>query len=67
MSNNKLIFKPRGLPPASAEQLSIVNAIKDGNNVLVDSVFGSGKTTNILHVSKMVPNFNIHCITYRKN
>lgn len=35
----------------SNEQLEIIKLLKD-NNVVVDSVAGSGKTTTIMHIAK---------------
>ena len=38
----------------SVEQQSIVESVIQGNNVIVDSVFGSGKTTTILEICKAI-------------
>jgi len=56
-------MKPH-LPNASEEQLKILQLLKT-NNVVVDSVAGSGKTTSILHIAT---NFkiNILLLTYNK-
>lgn len=51
------------LPNASEEQKQIVRDIQD-NNVIVDSVAGSGKTTCNLHIAKQYPNKNILLLTY---
>ncbi len=62
----KLNFKKRNkIPDASHEQLAVVNAVKDGYNVTVDSVFGSGKSTTILHI---VQKTGLKClvVTYSK-
>lgn len=41
------------LPPASAEQSAIVDAvIRGGHHVRVEAVAGSGKTTTILHIAR---------------
>ena len=48
----------------SDEQMTVIQAIKDGFNVQVDAVAGSGKTTTILHMSMSYPNKNIFQITY---
>lgn len=40
------------IPPASAEQLAIVENLGRGFNIIVNSVAGSGKTTTSLHVAK---------------
>ena len=39
------------LPPASEEQLAVIDALKAGKNVVVDSVAGSGKTTTVMHAA----------------
>ena len=41
-----------GLPPASAGQQAVFQHLRDGCNVLCDSVAGSGKTTCNLHVAE---------------
>ena len=51
------------LKPASNEQLDIINSIKT-YNVKVNSVAGSGKTTTVLHMAKMLVNQNILLLTY---
>jgi len=55
----------RSLPLASIEQKAIVNALKT-NNVLVDAVAGSGKTTTICYIGKSKPTQNILVLTYNK-
>ena len=47
----------------SDEQLNIINMLND-NNVLVDAVAGSGKTTTNLHLAKTFNNKNILLLTY---
>jgi len=42
------------LPPVSEEQQSVINALKNGNNVVVDSVAGSGKTTTVMHAASQI-------------
>lgn len=51
------------IPPPSEEQVEIVKAIKD-NNVIVDAIAGSGKTTTILHISEAYPDRRILLLTY---
>ena len=53
------------LPNASAEQLTILELFKS-NNIVVDSVAGSGKTTTILHIAKHNPDKKILLLTYNK-
>ena len=48
----------------SNEQLAVINAIKDGYNVQVDAVAGSGKTTTVLSLAHYNPTKNIIQITY---
>lgn len=52
------------LPLASDEQLQILINLETGNNVIVNSVAGSGKTTSNLHISKKFPDKNILLLTY---
>lgn len=56
------------LHDASEEQIAVVNGIVAGNNVIVDSVAGSGKTTTILHIAKSdtINNKSILLLTYNK-
>ena len=53
------------LPQPSKEQKIILDAVKV-NNLIVDSVAGSGKTTTILHIAKDNPQCNILLLTYNK-
>jgi len=48
---------------ASIEQMNIIDAIKT-NNVKVNSVAGSGKTTTVLHMSQILDNESILLLTY---
>jgi len=48
----------------SKEQLNIINAIKENKNVICDAVAGSGKTTTVLELAKLLPNKLILQITY---
>ena len=52
------------LPTISKEQNSVIIALKENNNVIVDSVAGSGKTTCILHIATEFKNINILLLTY---
>uniref|UniRef100_A0A6C0IYA5 UvrD-like helicase C-terminal domain-containing protein n=1 Tax=viral metagenome TaxID=1070528 RepID=A0A6C0IYA5_9ZZZZ len=47
----------------SDEQIKVIENI-DNNNIIVDSVAGSGKTTTNLHIAKKYPNLNILLLTY---
>lgn len=50
----------------SEEQSKIISAIKD-NNITVDAVAGSGKTTTALFIAKEYPNKKILLLTYNKH
>lgn len=51
----------------SDEQMAIINAIKDGYNVQVDAVAGSGKTTTVLSLAHFNKDKNIVQITYNSD
>jgi hypothetical protein len=51
------------LPKSSVEQNNIINELKD-NNVIVDSVAGSGKTTTNLYIAQKYTNSKILLLTY---
>ena len=50
----------------SSEQQLIIDAIKRGENVSVNAVAGSGKTTTILGIAKQIPEKKILQITYNR-
>lgn len=52
------------LPVISIEQNNIISQLLLNNNVVVDSVAGSGKTTCNLHIAKHFKNMNILLLTY---
>jgi hypothetical protein len=52
------------LPPPSEEQKEILIAIQNGENVMVDAVAGSGKTTSILFLATMCPSLKFVVFTY---
>lgn len=52
------------LPEISIEQNNIIQHLLLNNNVVVDSVAGSGKTTCNLHIAKHFNNMNILLLTY---
>jgi hypothetical protein len=47
----------------SNEQLTIIESLQH-NNIIVDAVAGSGKTTTILHIAKRYPDLKILLLTY---
>ncbi len=53
----------RPLLPASGEQTLIIEAAAD-NNVIVDAVAGSGKTTTVLHIASKYWDKSILLLTY---
>lgn len=53
------------LPQISDEQAAIVDAIAE-DNVVVDAVAGSGKTTTAMFIAKRYPNKKILMLTYNK-
>ena len=52
------------LPNISVEQQNIIKLLKEQNNVIVESVAGSGKTTTNLYIAKSFPESNILLLTY---
>ena len=50
--------------PLSGEQIDILNEVKNGKNVIVDAVAGTGKTTLILGIAKELYNKRILQVTY---
>lgn len=52
------------LPEISIEQNNIIQQLSLNNNVVVDSVAGSGKTTCNLHIANHFNNMNILLLTY---
>jgi hypothetical protein len=56
--------QPYTLPPPSDEQLEVIRAVAEENNVIVDSVAGSGKTTTVMHLARALPNKQMLLLTY---
>lgn len=52
------------LPLMSNEQFQIIKYLEEDNNVIVNAVAGSGKTTTNLHIATHFPNLRILLITY---
>lgn len=48
----------------SDEQMEIFHHIKEGKNVIVDSIAGSGKSTTIIHIAQLLPEKKFLHITY---
>ena len=51
-------------PAPSEEQQEIITKIQEGNNIIVDAVAGSGKTTTLLFLASALPDKKILAITY---
>lgn len=51
----------------SPEQLHIIECLRPYQNVCVDSVAGSGKTTTNLHIARAYPHSQILLLTYNAN
>ena len=58
------IQNPYILPSISKNQIQIVENLKQNNNIIVESVAGSGKTTTILHCATLLYNIKILLLTY---
>ena len=52
------------LPTISLEQQNVLNLLENKNNVIVESVAGSGKTTTNLYIAKSFPTLKILLLTY---
>lgn len=52
------------LPKPSKEQKKICTTVQKGHNVAIDSVFGSGKTTSILHICQQSVGKKVLVLTY---
>jgi len=48
----------------SNEQISIYNHVKDGKNVIVDAIAGSGKSTTIIYIAQLLPDKQFLHVTY---
>lgn len=59
----KLKSQSNDIQPSS-EQLTIINDVINNNNLVIDSVAGSGKTTTILFLAKELANKKILQVTY---
>lgn len=66
MSSSSSTKIPPILFSPSEEQQKIIDALKNKQNVIVNAVAGSGKTTTILGIANQMPDINILQITYNK-
>jgi len=62
-SKFKLYMQNYNLPVLSNEQEYSINKVKE-NNIIIDSVAGSGKTTTTLHIAKLYYDKKILLLTY---
>jgi len=53
--------------PLSDEQQYILNQVKQGKNVIVDAVAGSGKSTTVLSIARELPDKKILQLTYNSS
>lgn len=51
----------------SLEQLAIIDNARQGNNIIVEAIAGSGKTTTILELARTLPTLSILQVTYNKS
>ncbi|KAI9030496.1 P-loop containing nucleoside triphosphate hydrolase protein [Hyaloraphidium curvatum] len=54
------------VPPLSAEQALVVDALRGGKNAAVDAVAGSGKTTTILQIAAAFPDKRVLAVLYNR-
>lgn len=54
------------LPSISIEQQAVINALKEGNNVVCNGAPGCGKSTTICWIAKTHPDVNICFFTYNR-
>ena len=52
------------MKPASPEQTNILSHVRQGHNVIVDAIAGSGKSTTIITVAKALPTKRFLQLTY---
>lgn len=64
MGLNKYQYNNTMLPQASHEQQRVIEELINNNNVIIDSVAGSGKTTCNLHIARHFKDSNILLLTY---
>ena len=62
---SRQLYKTKsGIFHPTDEQLSVISEIANGNNVIVNAVAGSGKTTTILKAARAQPNKKFLILTY---
>lgn len=64
---NKAFVSPKRLPPPSAEQrVAIKTLLHTNDNLIIDAIAGSGKTTTILHLAQSSPDTNFLVLVYNR-
>ncbi len=63
--SDEIPFVPVGIN-FSDEQKAIGNAVREGKNVIVDAVAGSGKTTTIIQIAEVNPEKRILALLYNR-
>ena len=48
------------------EQSNIIQEVKKGNNIIIEAVAGSGKTTTLLLIANSISNLNFSILTYSR-
>lgn len=64
---NQAIEPPTRLPPPSPEQkVAIDTMLNTHDNLIIDAIAGSGKTTTILHLAQSAPDINFLVLVYNR-
>lgn len=64
---NEAILPLRRLPPPSPEQSVAINTLLHTNdNIIIDAIAGSGKTTTILHLAQSSPDTKFLVLVYNR-
>ncbi|KAI7777868.1 hypothetical protein LA080_002991 [Diaporthe eres] len=67
VESNQAIFPLRRLPQPSPEQQVAIDALlHTDNNIIIDAIAGSGKTTTILHLAQSSPDTNFLVLVYNR-
>lgn len=64
---NQVIAPPARLPPPSPEQkVAIDTLLNTHDNLIIDAIAGSGKTTTILHLAQSAPDIKFLVLVYNR-
>ncbi|POS69634.1 hypothetical protein DHEL01_v211973 [Diaporthe helianthi] len=67
IERNKGTLSPKRLPPPSPEQQFAIDTLLHTNdNLIIDAIAGSGKTTTILHLAQSSPDTNFLVLVYNR-